>query len=437
MNNLALQFRLSDLVEEYDRKAGALPAAVATFGQAIKDLETAATLGNAFGGAQAGRAPGVEHLRECLLTSAWRRVYDGLNIKDIAPASDRKRFEQALTKPPEFTLDNIRATFGDYVAAPRFHILRGLAEVFCALDSAYKSHSKVKIGVAGLPKRVIISNALEYGRGQNTLGDVLAALASYRGESKDDAPAQEGGKPVPFRAVVAGLLDNVREHGGAYWRGVEILGFKNGNIHLIFDADTLREINLALAEFYGDVLPDTEEAPRGGAASSALSKDLQYYPTPRAVLDLVAQRVDMAGAKTVLEPSCGDGRVLDFIRDANPRASLVGVECHAGRAGEAEAKGHKVYKANFLDVAPIPFDLIVMNPPFYGKHWRKHLDHARKFMAPGATLACILPASAFYDGHLADLNPCPWEGWRDLPAASFKASGTNIPTGVYIERKHA
>ena len=83
--------------------------------------------------------------------------------------------------------------------------------------------------------------------------------------------------------------------------------------------------------------------------------------------------------------------------------------------------------ANFLQVAPDPrFDVIVMNPPFYGQHYKKHLDHAAKFLRPGGRLACILPASAFYD-HANTIGE-----WHDLPVGSFAESGTNIPTGFCL-----
>ena len=91
-----------------------------------------------------------------------------------------------------------------------------------------------------------------------------------------------------------------------------------------------------------------------------------------------------------------------------------------------------ILTANFLDTPPQPtFDYVVMNPPFSGRHHRKHLDHARKFLKPGGTLACILPASAWYDHGGLDGE------WHDLPVASFSESGTNIPTGFIVMSEKA
>src|SRR5690606_35306300 len=108
----------------------------------------------------------------------------------------------------------------------------------------------------------------------------------------------------------------------------------NGNAHVFFDADTLHCINQAQAEFYGDVLPDVEPEDVKPAASTAVSKDLQFYWTPDAVADRLVEYAGiysgMRESPRVLEPSCGNGRLLDALRRVG--VSGVGIEYHAGRA---------------------------------------------------------------------------------------------------------
>ncbi len=426
---------LPDVVAEYDKKAAAISDEIQAFYAAVRALEVSSCVGGAYGGSiwtvRGGSAPEVREkvLQDILRKSAWKHVYDGLFINDIASAADRKRFALEMENPPEFALDNIGATFGTYLVDRRHHILRGLAECFCDLDPAYKSHSKVKIGVAGLPKRIILSSVGGYGSwGFERLRDAIDALNAFRGEKHI--------RPGAFEI----LLEEADEHGASYHEGVEIRRFGNGNAHLIFDPETLREINLALAEFYGDTLPDSPEEVTRKRPGTDVAKNLAYYPTPRAVVDLILSKVNLNGRPDILEPQCGCGRFLDEIREQNPFARVVGVEYLGPRVAECRAKGHHVMQANFLQVAPDPrFDLVVMNPPFNGLEWRKHLDHARKFLKPhpegqcygGGTLICILPGTAYYDGHLDDLGARKRhsEIWKDLPVASFAESGTNIPTG--------
>lgn len=432
--------RPSQIVAEYDKKAAALDDALAAFEGAATTLKTACTIGGEWGGVSidTGRIHKNE-LRKALLTSAWRHVYKVAHIDKLATASEKRRFEQSMSDPAPFTMDNLRATFGKYIADPRGSILRGLAEVFCDLDPAYKSHDKMKIGVQGLPKRVILSNVGGYGSwGRDRLVNILNALAVYQG------------KPMPeYREIEAllsgqGLLDSWTAPGDHHRpevtfpaRGVWLKRFANGNGHLFFAPDTLRDINRALAEFYGDVLPDAhEERPDKPRAGTAVSKDLQYYPTPAEVVECVLDRIDLKG-KLVLEPSCGCGRFMDEMRKRHARCR--GIEVHPGRAAEARAKGHAVYTANFLDTAPEPiYDLVVMNPPFYGKHYIKHVEHALKWLKRGGQLVSILPITARHDhgiinGEWAEergARMSAYDAWFDLPLGSFAESGTNINTTV-------
>ena len=114
MTELATRKRLSDLVEEYDAKRAAIPEAIAAFGTAKTALDAACCLGGAYAGpAISGYSSPYEPSMEALLLqSAWRHVYAGLQIDRIASAQDKRKFEQMLTKPPAFTLAEIRERFG-------------------------------------------------------------------------------------------------------------------------------------------------------------------------------------------------------------------------------------------------------------------------------------------------------------------------------------
>ena len=433
MHAPALRRRLADIVEEYDAKRAAIPEALAAYGRATAELSAAACIGTAYGGPllRDSSAPAPWAMEAALLKSAWRHVYDGLNVPEIAPAADKRRFEQMLEKPPAFTLVEIRERFGDYLLNPRRHILRGLAEVFCALDPAYRSHSKVKVGVAGLPKRVILRSVGDYGAwGTDRLRDVLNALAAYQRlplvtwpelrALLDDGEACLAGKEVrpsygePFRTVS---------------RGIRLRRFANGNGHLFFEEPTLRDINRALAEWYGDVLPDVEDdAPARSRPGTAVARDLQYYPTPAPLARRIVDGLGRIAGDRVLEPSCGCGRLLDALRDAG--AKVFGIEVDPARAAESRAKGHSVQRANFLETVPTgDYDRVVMNPPFYGTHYASHVEHALRYLHPNGVLTAILPATARYDHGLLSGS------WEDLPVGAFSASGTNVNTCILTLRR--
>lgn len=446
MNQLVTQRTVLDLVDEYDEKNAAMDDAIASFEAAFSKLELAASVQGKFVAPVTRHRPYLSpsELRSNLLKSAWKAIYDRLQIDMIASAKDKKLFERTLEQPPELTFDNAKATFGDYLMRPRHHILRGLAEVFSDLDRAYKSHSKVKIGVKGLPKRVIISSYGGYGSyGRDKLRDIVNALAAYQGKplmSHDELSAIEAAHGSSEDAVLDGrtIAWKSKYREGEYQtldRGLTIRKFSNGNAHVFFAPSALLDINRALAEFYGEVLPDAEEEDAKHQASTAVSKDLQFYWSPA---DVIARAMDVAGIYSgreapphrVLEPSCGDGRILDELRARGCRP--FGIEVHAGRAAEARAKGHSVLTGNFLEQPARPdFDFVVMNPPFYGRHYIKHVNHALKFLKPGGTLVSILPATAHYDHQELQGQ------WTDLPVGSFSEAGTNVPTGILKIRRAA
>jgi len=447
MSNLARQSTVADLIGEYETKHAAMDDEVQAFKDAFMRLEMSACIQGKFAAPVTRHRPDVssKELRQNLCKSGWKAIYDRLQIDRIASAKDRRLFDQTIENPPELTMDNARATFGDYLERPRYHILRGLAETFADLDPAYKSHSKVKIGVKGLPKRVILSGFGEYSfgsYGRDKLRDIINALAAYRGEPMMEY-AEVSAMNRAFRlgedAVLDGRVYRDQERYGKVEeyqtlnRGITIRSFANGNGHILFSPSTLLDINRALAEFYGEVLPDVDPEAPEKAPSTAVAKDLQFYWTPEVVAEKAAEaagvynlsewRNNPPAPMRVLEPSCGDGRIMDAVRRRGHQ--VFGIEYHAGRAAEARGKGHNVLTANFLEHPPRPeFDRVVMNPPFYGRHYTKHVRHALKFLKPSGLLVSILPATAHYDhGELQG-------DWTDLPVGSFAEAGTNVPTGI-------
>ncbi|MGN6537384.1 MAG: DUF4942 domain-containing protein [Mesorhizobium sp.] len=451
-HTLARQSTVLDIIAEYDEKAANVDAAIQAYNNACTAVEMAGTImGTYVEPVLKGRGyVHADNMRKNLRASGWKALYNRCQIDRIASAKDKKLFERTLADPPELTFDNAKATFGPYLENPRAHILRGLAETFADLDPAYKSHSKVKIGVKGLPKRVILSGWGTYSgtHGKDKFRDIVNALAAYRGqplmeheEFQAIAAAHNAGDDAVLDGRKVSWKDSYRE--GEYQtldRGMTVRRFANGNAHVFFDEQAQRDINMALAEFYGDVLPDAEEEGAKPRAGTAVSKDLQFYWSP---VDVIERALEFAGLynlkewrnnppepSRILEPSCGDGRIMDAIRARGHR--VFGIEYHAGRAAEARAKGHNVLTANFLDQPAKPeFDMVVMNPPFYGRHYVKHVRHALEFLKPGGHLVSILPATSHYDhGEL--------EGeWRDLPVGSFAEAGTNVPTGLIKIRRSA
>lgn len=458
-NAMSIPSRLEAWIAEYDAKVAAIPNAIADFEAACNGIKMAACVRGAWGEERIaeGCVPYPSTMERSLLRSAWRHFISELKLDRVMSAEDKRRVEQMLADPLPFDVNSLRAVFGDHIANPRAAILRGMAEVFTGLDPAYKSHEKVKIGVKGLPKRIIVGGLNSYGSGGGweRIRNIINALAASQRKplitGADMAALREDGDALREAREVLDPYESAHVHRRraeageppktvrTVGRGIWLKTFQNGNGHLFFGPDALCDINLALAEYYGDVLPDCPDWQDGERpakrASTEVARDLQFYPTPQAVIDRILANLDLRG-KRVLEPSCGDGRIMDALRAKG--AKVYGIEVDAARVIQARAKGHGVVLANFLNTEPghhdwSDFDMVVMNPPFYGKHYAKHVRHALRFLKPGGTLTAILPATARYDhGLLDDLNP----QWSDLPVGAFAESGTNVCTTVCTIKNH-
>lgn len=452
-NQLAGRLSLIDLVLEYNERLDAMPAVYESYIQSKKSLEMSCSVMGTYGGSVWGSGnpdPCPKNIQKVLLVSAWKRVYSTW-INQIATAKDKAKIKIMLENPPEFTIDNLKDQFGDYVADPWGTVLRGVAEVFCGLDPFYKSHTKVAIGKKGLPKRVIISGFSCYSSyGKDKLTDIINAIRAYRKEPIINYADVSDWVDAARKTESSNLFEITQKKGKETGEVISIAEddlrlkiFGNGNGHVLFGEQALEDINKALAEYYGEVLPDVDVHTNKKRSSTDVSKDLQYYPTPKAAIQHLLNDVHISKDDRVLEPSCGCGRLMDAVKPLCK--SIDGIEYDQGRANLSRNKGHSVTVGNFLEVEPSEdYDVVVMNPPFYGKHYIKHIEAAIKWLKPEGVLVSILPSTARYDHKLitkdwAESNKVvlPFSEWRDLPVGSFSESGTNINTSILKLRKQS
>lgn len=393
----------------------------------------------------------LEEYRQSIDREIWQYLFDTSGIKKMMDAEALKELRDNMTGDvAEATEANIRATIEGLFADADMIFQRGLVNCFSKLDRRFKSHDGFKIG-----SRIIFNRAFseysgntEYGSTWDTVADVERVMAVM------------DGKPPEGSARLRCAVDNDRkgyygpqqsETETQYFR---IKGYKNGNAHLWFTRDDLVEkANKILAEYYGEVLPDAftdkDDDRDLFSKSRAVSKDLQFYPSPPAVVEVLLKGLGLEGAK-VLEPSAGQGAIA--LAAAAKGAQVDAIEYDARHIdvmvglARRQGLGLRVTQRNFLKVEPVAkYDFVLMNPPFYGTHWMAHVRHAFEFLAPGGILKAVLPASAEVNESTAHEkfrawamknNDLGWSGpFRDLPPGSFRETGTNINTVTIQLRK--
>ena len=373
-------------------------------------------------------------LRRALDVAVWRGLMDITGFNRLMDATAREAFERQLQGDdvPEVSEQTVRATFAQLFEDADTIFKRGIATAFSRLDRRFKSHDGFKVGA-----RVIITGVCGFwnlkDRARAVLADIERAFAVLDGQAPD-------AEFIPWR------LEPARTYETRYFR---IRTFQNGNAHMwMLRDDLVEKVNRLLASYYGEVLPDAWETASQDPArakrsqSTALSADLQFYPTPAAVAARLAERVRLGDR--VLEPSAGEGAITAAALAAGAgRVDCVEVDpgrvaVLSGRFGRDERVS--VRRGNFLELVPEPvFDVVLMNPPFYGTHYMAHVRHAMQFLKPMGRLIAVLPATVEFGETEAHKEFRHWaarQGWgrefrvSDLPDGSFRESGTNVSTCV-------
>lgn len=131
-----------------------------------------------------------------------------------------------------------------------------------------------------------------------------------------------------------------------------------------------------------------------------------YFPTPESV---VREMLDYAGFHATspddlvsgvswryLEPSAGQGGIVDVIVDQFPFIKVDCWEIDDHNRGILEAKGYNVVGGDFLSAELVPvYDWVVMNPPFNGANggYIEHINRAFDLLVDRGRLVSIVPES--------------------------------------------
>lgn len=169
----------------------------------------------------------------------------------------------------------------------------------------------------------------------------------------------------------------------------------------------------------------------------------QLFTTPPELAKRVVQLAGSMAGRRILEPSAGTGNLIrEIIQSAsgNDCCKIVAVETNHDLVNHLKEVRNKTLYSNEDNFTIIQkdflecngdigtFDRIIMNPPFKNGEDIKHIQHARKFLKPGGKLVAIC---ANGPRQQAQLKP-ECEEWIDLPAETFKASGTNVNTAIIV-----
>lgn len=150
-----------------------------------------------------------------------------------------------------------------------------------------------------------------------------------------------------------------------------------------------------------------------------------FFPTPEEVItdllfwaDLTTERYAQPDSEhSILEPSCGDGRICRRLFDLMPNAKIDAFEIDERNWEIAEANGVNLIGKDFLVEGPEltkTYDFVVMNPPFNKKEYQQHIKLAYGYLKPGGILSAIVPAGWVNDKEFRNWVFMQDGQWEDI-----------------------
>lgn len=119
----------------------------------------------------------------------------------------------------------------------------------------------------------------------------------------------------------------------------------------------------------------------------------QFYLTPTELAKEFVEWVGVDEHALCYETSAGTGAIAKQM----PLQTFC-VEVDRLRAMALDKMGFEVKQADFLRLTPSDLhgaaDAVLMNPPYAGRAWQDHMEHAVEFVREGGTIGAILPEGA-------------------------------------------
>lgn len=210
------------------------------------------------------------------------------------------------------------------------------------------------------------------------------------------------------------------ESNGGKWKGGKCQGF-------LFDTTDVSPI---LSRLQGGDLTDRK-------------KKFQFFETPMPIARRLAARLgDVESSDKILEPSAGRGALINAVLETWPDHVI---DCYElmddNRAELAKIPNARLLGNDFMEAEVGIYDKIIANPPFTNNQDIKHVMKMWDHLAEGGQMAVIMSKHWQFASDKASKDFRSFVESNDyditeLPAGSFKESGTNIESLMLVLWKH-
>lgn len=176
-------------------------------------------------------------------------------------------------------------------------------------------------------------------------------------------------------------------------------------------------------------------------AEIKLSKIPGFFPTLIPVVDLMLEYACIENGMSILEPSAGNGNIVDAIRKQHPGVFIDVCEVNGRLRDILKLKGYILVAWDFLEFdEALSYDRIVMNPPFENQQDMAHVRKAYSLLNENGVLVSVMAPSFEYRNDRKSTEFREWldtvgATWENLPDGSFKQSGTVVSTRLLVIKK--
>lgn len=176
-------------------------------------------------------------------------------------------------------------------------------------------------------------------------------------------------------------------------------------------------------------------------------KEFQFFETPPELADKMIDMAELKGGDLVLEPSAGQGAILDCLRAYRRKTGIdfhiTGIELSKSNCKVLSRKGYFPIQKDFLtsgDRIVDEADKIIMNPPFTKQQDIDHILHAYSLLNPGGILVSVISESPFFRENKKSVAFRQFLGGTGAeiiknPEGAFKTSGTMVSTRIIKIKK--
>lgn len=372
----------------------------------------------------------------------WKTVLSLSGVDMALDAKTKQDFIKGLSDPLEATEQNVVSTLETWFFSRNDMMLSGIANVFAGLDRRFRSHNNGwKLTDRIVLSRVFVDGYVNHwAKTEDILNDVERIMRVL-----DEKPPFLRGSPDAIWQKI--YNEHGKHRSGGRNESFEVSNdyfrakiYKNGNLHLWFlREDLVKKVNLALNQYYNAAIPDDHTPAKSDTIKDKkfalvvkdFSNDLNYFPTPDHVAEEMFRCV-AGSVVSVLDPSCGDGRILKMVQEKYPAASTTGIDI--------APKWCEAIRCDFLKMNCVgkKYSHIIMNPPFSNDRAVVHVSHALdNWLDRDGQLIAILPASVEFSQkkivvEFREKIRQIGAVWQDLPAGAFRESGTNVNTIMVV-----